>query len=151
MKKFKFKLETPLKVKKINEDLCKQKLAEAILAKSKEENRLNNLLMTEVKIKAELKDKLSDSIKVEDLCLFNTYIDDLNSGIQFQKIAVDNAILAYDRSRLTFIETRKERQVFEKIKEKRFVAYLKEINSEEQKISDESAVTSLIFREGGTP
>jgi len=150
MKKFNFKLETPLKVKKITENLRKQKLAEAILVKSKEESRLNNLLLTDVKIKGELKNKLSASVEAQDLCLFNTYIDDLNSNIQFQKVAVDNAIVAYDRSRLSFIETRKERQVFEKIKEKRFGAYLKEMNSEEQKQSDESAVTRFVFRGGRT-
>lgn len=150
MKRFNFKLETPLKVKKINENLRKQKLAEAIQIKLKEENRLDDLLLTDVKTRSELKNKLSASVEAQDLCSFNTYIDDLNSGIQFQKVAVDNAITAYDRSRLTFIETRKERQVFEKIKEKKFGAYLKEMNSEEQKQSDESAAASHIFRGGRT-
>lgn len=150
MKKFSFKLETHLKVKKIIEEIRKQKLAEAILLKLKEEDRLNNLLQTDSKIKGELESSLSDSVKVMDLTLFNTYIDDLNSSIKSQKIVVDNAVAAYNHSRVSFIEIKKERQVFEKIKEKRFGAYLIEVNSEEQKNSDETAATRHIFRGGRT-
>jgi flagellar FliJ protein len=150
MKKFNFKLETPLKVKKITEKIRKQKLAEAILLKLKEEDRLNNLLQTDSKIKGELESSLSDSVKVMDLTLFNTYIDDLNSSIQSQKNTVDNAVAAYNHSRVSFIEIKKERQVFEKIKEKRFRDYLKQVNSEEQKNSDETAATRHIFRGGRT-
>ncbi|AYO30466.1 flagellar export protein FliJ [Biomaibacter acetigenes] len=150
MKKFNFKLETPLKVKKITEKIHKQKLAEAILIKLKEEDRLNNLLQTDSKIKGELESSLSDSVKVMDLSLFNTYIDDLNSSIKSQKIVVDNAVAVYNHSRVSFIEIKKERQVFEKIKEKRFRDYLKQVNLEEQKNSDESAATRHIFREERT-
>lgn len=150
MKKFSFRLETHLKVKKIIEEIRKQKLAEAILLKLKEEDRLNNLLRTDSKIKRKLESSLSDSVKVLDLTLFNTYIDDLNSSIKSQKITVDNAVAAYNQSRMSFIEIKRERQIFEKIKEKRFGAYLIEVNSEEQKNSDESAATRYIFREGRT-
>ncbi|MCR4430506.1 MAG: flagellar export protein FliJ [Tepidanaerobacteraceae bacterium] len=151
MKKFYFKLEAPLKVKKINEDLCKQKLAEAITLKLKEENRLNFLMSTEAKARDDLKDKLWNSARVEDLCRFITYICDLNSNIQLQISAVNNAAREYDRCRFNYIETRKERQVIEKVKEKQFAAHLKEINSEEQKISDESGIAREMFRKGETP
>ncbi|HHW02866.1 MAG TPA: flagellar export protein FliJ [Thermoanaerobacterales bacterium] len=148
MKKFRFKLETPLRVKKITEEICKQKLAEAIIAKSREEERLNHLLQTNSKIISELQSLLSSSIRIKEVSLFNTYIDDLNSRIKSQKNSLDNAIEAYKYSWMSFIEKRKERQVFERIKEKRFKAYIKEMNSEEQKNSDESAATMYIFREG---
>lgn len=151
MKKFRFNLEAPLKVKKIHEDLCKQKLAEAIRRKLKAEEHLSYLISAEAKAKDDLKDKLLNSVKVEDLCLFDTYIYDLNSCIQIQKTALNNATLAYDQCRNDFMRKRKDRQVIEKIKEKRYMAYLKEINSDEQKISDELALAVRMFKKGGGP
>lgn len=139
MKKFKFKLETPLKIKKINEEIRKQKLAEAINIKNKEENRLKALIRIDSDIKSELKYSLQESLKAKDLSLLATYMSHIKSDIHAQEITFKNAMMAYEKTRLSFIDIKKERQIFEKIRENKLNSYFKEINLEEQKITDEAA------------
>lgn len=139
MKKFKFKLETPLKIKKINEEIRKQKLAEAINIKNKEENRLKALIRIDSDIKSELKYSLQESLKAKDLSLLAAYMSHIKSDIHAQEITFKNAMMAYEKTRLSFIDIKKERQIFEKIRENKLNSYFKEINLEEQKITDEAA------------
>lgn len=147
MRKFKFKLKTPLKIKQMKEKIKKQKLATAIIRQNYEKKQLKTLLLQKVDLDSALQKNLKSFIKVEELYAHKNFLQDLNKQIKHQKKSVSKAKKEYLKSRLSFIETRKERQILEKLKQKSFTLYMDEINREEQKVSDEIAISNYCRRE----
>ncbi len=142
MKKFRFKLATPLRIKRLREKIEKQKFAKAVLTKNRAKNRLVELEQTKNKVYDGIKQNLSISIKSEVLFEYGAYLADLRSAINTQENVIEQAVDAYKRGRESFIESRKERKIYEKIKEKELSNYNIETSKEEQRISDELASTN---------
>lgn len=148
MRKFKFKLQTPLKVRQLIEQTNKQKLSQAIALKKREEQDLNKLQEADLMVRAQLDSHLADFINSADLTFFHEYLTDLGFRIKRQREKVQEAEKLYELARLAFIASRKERKVLERVKEKKFELYLIDANREEQKISDEMAILNACRKEG---
>jgi len=142
MKKFHFQLSTPLRIKKLREKIEKQKLAEAVIEKDKAENRLVELELTKKSTKKRIEKKLFTSIETRVLLDYDVFADEMISLIDIQKNIINQAREAYEKRRLSFLDHRRERKIYEKIKENKYSDYNKRINREEQKISDELSNTN---------
>lgn len=147
MRKFKFKLKTPLKVKKLKEKMSRQQLASAIARENQEKRILRLLHKEKSNLDANMQKSLRTSIKVDELYKINNYLLNLDNKIKLQGNLVSKAKKNCHDSRLSFIKSKKERQILEKIKQKTFALYMQEANSEEQKISDEIAISNFCRRE----
>lgn len=147
MRKFKFKLKTPLKVKQMEEKVKKQKLAAAIARQNYEKKLLKTLLTQRLALDSDLQKNLEISIKVEELYVYINYMETIKRQIENQKKSLFKAKEDCNKTRSSFIESRKERQILEKIKQKSFKTYIEEINREEQKLSDEIAISNFCRRE----
>lgn len=149
MKKFKFKLYTPLKVKNIVEKVKKQELAEAITLKKQEEDNLrfyiNKSLETRKSFETLL---LSSNVRTSDLTVFNNYIDDMDNKIESQQKKVEQASEKCTEKRISFIKAKQEKEILEKLKSKQFKLYKQSINHEEQKTCDEIAVINYCRHKG---
>lgn len=151
MKKFKFKLSTPLKIKQMKEEIEKQKLAESITKKNHELSRLNELKQEKLDTRENLKEALNSSTKITDLNDFGAYMVNLKSLVQKQQTVVAQAEELYELTRQSYIESRKEKEILEKLEEKSFQAYFRELDRVEQKISDESASLAYNRRKRDVP
>lgn len=147
MRKFKFKLKTPLKVKKIKEKINRQRLASAIAREHQEKKALKLLYEERTDLDANMQRYLRSFVKISELCKINNYLLNIDNQIELQKKSVSKAKKNSNNTRLSFIKSKKERQILEKIKQKTFTLYMREANSEEQKVSDEIAISNFCRRE----
>ncbi|MDD4569160.1 MAG: flagellar FliJ family protein [Tepidanaerobacteraceae bacterium] len=139
MRKFYFKLTTPLRIKQLREKIEKYKLAETIITKDTEENYLDKLKLINTDIRGNIKKNIISSVKIKTLIDYDTYSLHLLSCINAQKVVVEQTHEVYEKTRLSFLKARKEKQILERLKEKEHDDYFKEINREDQKHSDELA------------
>lgn len=148
MKKFKFQLNTPLKVKRTLEDVKKLELAEALSVKNHEENRLRCLEHAETSLREEMFASLSTTAKIKQLRVYAGNIYKIRTDADLQRLAVQNAKNAYESAIESYMASKKDRQILEKLKEKQYHHHIQEFNRYEQKQSDESAINSFSRREG---
>jgi flagellar FliJ protein len=143
VKKFKFSLETPLKIKQMVEDIEKQKLLKAIAKKEQKEKQLAELLAITRDAKHQLAHRLSENAKMADINSYDIYLYNLYHRLKEQQRKLKDAVKTCEHRRHTFLESKKNRQVLEKIRDTKLVVYNLNIIREEQKISDE--ITSVRY------
>jgi len=139
MKRFNFSLETPLRIKQLKEKIEKQELSQAIFKKRMEENRLYELNNVQKNTRIALDKKLLSSANIKDISEYGIFAIDLSFLIKNQQDVVKQAEEVYEKSKENFLRCRRERQIYEKLKEQRYTEYNFMLNREEQKISDELA------------
>lgn len=137
MKKFYFKLSTPLRIKQLKEKIEKQKLAEAVIEKDRAENRLVQLELTKKNTREKIKENMSTSVKTRVLSDYDVYATEMISLIDTQESVISQACEVCEERRQSFLGYRRERKIYERIKENKYNDYNKKMNREEQKISDE--------------
>jgi len=139
MKKFHFRLETPLRIKQLKEKLEKQKLSQAIYIKHLEETHLTRMKQAKKNIHGEIENKLINSVEIKNLWDFSLFESEMFNLIENQKRIVKQVSVICEESKNSFLKSRMERQIYEKIREYHYLEYNKMLNKEEQKISDELA------------
>jgi flagellar FliJ protein len=148
MRKFKFRLQTPLKVKLIKEKMARQEFLRALVVKQGEEDVLRLLNQKYSDTKKTLGELNQGYVNIGHLMDFDIYSNALRGKIKDQREAVKRSEIVCDSTRSGYIEAKKEKQVLEKIREKRHHKHVKSINREEQKLSDEIA-ENLFSRKDG--
>jgi len=139
MKKFRFRLETPLRIKQLKEKMEKQKFLQALYRKRTEESLLADMQLAKANARGEMENKLLNSVQIRELspfCLFERKMLDL---IENQEVVVKQVSEICEERRKDFLKSRIERQIYEKIREYQYKEYNIMVNKEEQKISDELA------------
>jgi flagellar FliJ protein len=149
MKKFKFRLHTPLKIKYIKEKMAKQKFAQALLVRQCEAQKLAFLKEQDTALQDGLREVTKDFVSVSQLLDHHVYSNALRRIIKDQEEEVKLAENNCMSSRRDYIEARKEKQVLEKVKEKKYEKHIKSLDKEEQKQSDEAAVNLFNRKDGG--
>jgi flagellar protein FliJ len=147
MAKFNFKLQTLLNVKSQQEDNIKNELGKSI---QKLENEKTELRRLEMEMEANISEfnKKSRKTTVEKLIHFNGYISFLNTKIKHQKENVNYASQNVDKVREELIKIDKEREILDRLKEKKYEIFLKELLKEEQRLNDE--IVSFKHKENHT-
>lgn len=149
MKKFKFRLHTPLKIKHIKEKMAKQKFAQALLARRCEAQKLEFLNEQDTALQDGRREVTKDFVSVSRLLDYHVYSNALRRIIKDQKQEVKLAENNCTSLRCDYIKVRKEKQVLEKVKEKKYEKHIKTLNKEEQKQSDEAAENLFYRKDGG--
>jgi len=139
MKKFYFRLDTPLRIKQLKEKIEKHKLSQALYKKHTEEKRLAKMKLTKKNICEEIDKKLLTCVEIRDLSDFSVFAREMFGLIENQENIIKQAKEVYEKSKKNFLRSRIERQIYEKIKEHQYMEYNKMFNREEQKINDELA------------
>jgi len=135
--KFEFSLESVLKVRKHEEDVQKQKLAEELSRK--------RALTRQI---AELKKKIKDLIENADrgnfenlhnLRLHKSYVQEFHKRMQQlnQSLEVIDNSVKTERDKLALVH--KKRNVIEKVKEEEYELYMEKVSKLQQKVMDEIA------------
>ncbi|WP_371368973.1 hypothetical protein SRRS_23400 [Sporomusa rhizae] len=137
MKKFRFRLETLLKFRKMREEEAQIKLAEANIKLRKEQDILKDLRKKQADIFLLLNQKQTNSPTIETLKTYSYYIDKIKSDITAQQEEVAKAA-AYRQECLVVMEdAMKQRKLVDNLRTKRLEQYNDELLHEEQKILDE--------------
>ncbi|NJD01283.1 MAG: flagellar export protein FliJ [Ruminiclostridium sp.] len=136
MPKFIFKLQTLLKVKTQIEDNLKNDLGKAIHKLEDEKAKLWRLEFEKNRSIMDFNEK-SRKTTVDNLIRFNNYISFLAEKILNQKENINLASRNVDKIREELIKTVKEREILDKLKEKKHDVFQKEQLKDEQRSNDE--------------
>lgn len=139
-KSFKFRLQTILDYKKDLEDQEKEKLAK-ILAKIEEAIAYkHHLQVTRQNATVELKEKQrAGGIDVNQLRFYTNYLKKLDNDIVQAELEIQKLRAMEKKQREALLEAAKQRQVYEKLKEKHKEEFDEEQAEIERKLIDELA------------
>ncbi len=149
MKKFKFRLHTPLKIKSLREKMSKQRFAHALLVRQCEVQKLASLKEQDAALQDGLREVTKDFVSISRLVDYHVYSKTLRRIIRDQEEEVRLAENKCISARNDYVEARKGKQVLEKVKEKKYIKHIKSLDREEQKQSDEAAVNLFNRKDGG--
>jgi flagellar export protein FliJ len=136
MYKYSFEFEELLNIKSQKEDNVKNNLSKETKILDEEKNHLDYLLSLKEKELTNFNHK-GKTIKISDIEIFYTYIDNLDKKIISQKNKVQIISNRVENIRQHLIEISKEKQILEKIKEESFEEYKKEVLKDEDRTNDE--------------
>ncbi|HOT75946.1 MAG TPA: flagellar export protein FliJ [Candidatus Wallbacteria bacterium] len=139
MKKFSFKLDSLLNVRKKREELVIQELAEAQMAEQRIHGQINDTRNTIALMIEESKSYLKSSINVESLLLSRNYIEFLKRKLAELEARLEEAKQKTLKIKEKLSEAVKERKIIETLKEKQFAQYKKEYNKQDNAQMDEIA------------
>ncbi|OJF77534.1 MAG: flagellar export protein FliJ [Treponema sp. CETP13] len=133
MKTFNFSLEKVLEVRAFNQRQSEIKLGEATAESTRLKMRLQDLAQKRLSTSL----KQSSSNKIENMIAIEHYILWLDKEKEKTLKDLASAELLVEKRRKELNEAMKQRKVLEKLKEKQFFAYRKEMyKKEEQEIDD---------------
>ena len=137
MNQFKFRMEGILGIKQKLEDQEKVKLSVAIGNLIQEEEKLNALHTKKVSYEQKLCDLMRNVLVLLEIRNYEIAIKHIKEQIVLQQAAVNRAQRQVDLARTRLKDAMQERKTFEKLKEKKWEAYLEEYELEERKQVDE--------------
>ena len=137
MAKFIFKLQSLLNLKIQIEDSVKNELGKALKKLDREKKALERLEKMEEDSIFEFNHKAENKITVEKLREHTSYISSLREKIALQKENVNFAQFNVDKVREKLIKIVQEREMLDKLKEKRYQEFLEEQSREDQRLNDE--------------
>lgn len=141
--KFEFSLEPVLKVRKHEEKIHKQKLAEKLNEKNGLDELKDNL---QQKLQAFLdKGDQNEFANLHDLQRHQQYIKDLQQKVKKVNESLGSIKQAIEKQRDKLAEVHKSRHIMEKVKEEEQEIFLKKISRQERKIMDEVATQTYSY------
>jgi len=137
MKRFNFRLQRVLDVKNTIEEVKRRNFLTASSEHEKRVRILEVYVQTLYKYLDELRTKHKKTLSSQDINLYYNYFESMSRLIEFQKKEIENARVELEKMREELIAAVKDRKIIERLKERQFRNYLKEVDMEEQKHLDE--------------
>ncbi|MCL2565193.1 MAG: flagellar export protein FliJ [Defluviitaleaceae bacterium] len=137
MAKFKFKLNSILKLNESIEDQKKNEFRKAAVQLEIERNKLKDLFNDKEHCVSAHQKALKERIDPIKSDMLIKYIDLVNKRITTQEIEVKKCEEFLEIKRLELVEATKEKKKLEKLKEKQYEQYIIDEKREEQKVTDE--------------
>lgn len=137
MAKFRFSMESILKIKYSLEEQKKQEFGMAMKKLEAEKILLNSLNKRREDSVATFKVNVSSAINPKESAEFSNYIEALKFKIEEQAIKVKRANAEVEKKREELVEATKEKKKFEKLKENQHENYIIEEKRSEQRVTDE--------------
>jgi flagellar protein FliJ len=137
MAKFVFKMQSLLNIKTQMEESLKNELGKAVQKLELEKNKLKKIEIDKDECINNLKSKSSKGIIVSKIQEYNSYISLLKERMKIQKENINYAQNIVDKYREQLIKMMQEKEMLEKLKDKKYQEYLLEQAKAEQKINDE--------------
>lgn len=150
MAKFIFKMQNILAVKYKLEDQAKSRYGMAMTKLREEEKILEGLQLRRNQYEMQLKEKVADTttgLHIMEIRQLEDAVETMKYKITIQKLALNRAMHQVELARMQLDEAMKERKTYEKLREKAFEEFKKEVESEERKEVDE--LVSFKFRNSG--
>ena len=142
-KRFRFRLEPVLSVRRIEEDHEKRAFGEASRRAEEQTRRVEDIGHRQVEAREAFARTRARAIHLGRLRLEEGYLLGLARRVRREGTELIKRIHTREERRKEFIEARKKVRVLEQLRDRRLRDYRREVGREEQKILDE---TSLAYR-----
>lgn len=137
MAKFTYKMQNILEIKYKLETQAKTAFSIAAANLNKEEEKLVELNLRKQKYEAEAKELRASRLDFQAIKVNRTAVENMKGAIRSQTLAVQVAHRNLESARKHLQEVMMERKTHEKLKEKAFDVFKKEIEKDESKVVDE--------------
>ena len=137
MAKFKYRMQSILNIKEKLEEQAKNEFAAARMRLDEEEEKLRALEERKLFYEDEGRRLRESALNILDLNENKTAIDRMDEFIAIQQIEVNRASALLEQARINLTNAMQEAQIQNKLKEKAFEEFKKEINAQEAKEIDE--------------
>ena len=137
MKKFIFDLQGVLGIKEKLEGQARVDFGMARARLTAEEEKREALISRRKGYEEELKNTMTGALDIIEMNRLKNAVDVMNESIRVQESAVKRAERQVESARLKLNKVVQERKTIEKLREKKFAEYMKEIDAEESKTVDE--------------
>lgn len=143
MAKFIFKMQSLLNIKLQMEDSLKNEMGKAVQRLELEKQILSDMENERIELISQFNDQSQKNISVNKLREYSAYISHLKDKMEDQKENINKVQKIVDKYREELIKIMQERQMLEKLREKKYTEFLREQFDKEQKLIDE--VTSYKY------
>jgi flagellar FliJ protein len=147
MRRFKFPLETVLRLRRYQEQEARQEFQWALLRLREAEELLGALLEQRVASQERLREQLAQGSPSALLVALWQGLAHLEEMIRQQQQTVAELEAQAETRRQQYVERQRERQTVEKLKEKRWTEYRYEMERLEQQSLDEGATLNYTRRQ----
>lgn len=137
MKKFLFDLQGVLEIKQKLEGQARVDFGIARQKLNAEEEKKEALILQKNGYAKDLKETMTGVLNIQEMNRLKNAIDVMNDRIRLQETAVKRAERQLESARIKLNKVVQERKTIEKLREKKFEEYMKEIDAEESKTVDE--------------
>ncbi len=137
MKKFLFGLQGVLEIKEKLEGQAKVDFGIARAALNAEEEKLEELKAKRVSYMEQMRSTVEGALKITEINRLKDAISITDENIRQQNMAVKRAERQLELARVKLNKVVQERKTIEKLREKQFEDYLKEMDQEERKETDQ--------------
>lgn len=137
MAKFKYRMQSILNIKVKLEEQAKNEFAAARRRLDDEEEKLENLKKRKAEYEEEGRRLRMSALNILDLNDNKNAIDTMDEYISLQQIEVNRAEAFLEEARVKLTEAMKETKIQNRLREKAFEEFKKEINAQEAKEIDE--------------
>ena len=137
MAKFIFKMQNILEIKRKLEDQAKSVYADALARLEMEQNKLKRLEEKKDVYENYLIDSMYSVLELKKIKFYEEAVEILKYRIQEQMVNIRDAQLKTERARQALHAAVVERKTYEKLRERAFDTFKKELNAQEQKEIDE--------------
>ena len=148
MKKFKFRLESLLKVKEHLERERQKEHAEARERVARQRDRLSGLDAQRQTTVRQQRERLTGDISVADLLVCSRYLVKLKSSTMEGTEILRGLEAEADQSRDRLIDASRQKKIYDKLRERQREKYLEELKRLENKEIDEIATNSRRRQKG---
>jgi len=146
-KRFKYNLETVLKVRVIRETQEQEKYNIALQELEEEKKKEEALIKAEKEAYEELRKKISEGIPdVQDILVRKIHLERLVEKIKEQTEKRKEAEKKVEEQRIKLIEAMRDKKIIEKDKEKKGKVWKKFMDKEDSKFLDDIATIGYQFR-----
>ncbi len=137
MKKFKFRLQRVIDVRKTKENECQRELSLSKEELKRHEEELEQEMAESSESEKKLRKALKQKINAGGLAALHDYTTWTNKKVQLQSDRTEVQRLEVNLKRKTLIQASKEKKVLERLKEKRFAEHQDQQKKEDQAFMDE--------------
>lgn len=137
---FEFELQTLLDARQAQEEKKQMELAEAVRHRESQKEILENIKNKRLQMIKEYCNMEGRPVAGEHLFLYSENIARYREMGEMQKEQCRQAEADAEEKRLALIEATKQKKMLDKLKEKKFMAYLQKLHQTENKELDESAI-----------
>ncbi|MCR5453015.1 MAG: flagellar export protein FliJ [Lachnospiraceae bacterium] len=137
MAKFKYRMQNILELKEKLESQQKIAFSLAMAKVREEEDKLRQLLLRRGEYEKRLKEAEEGILDLKEIAHLKTAISTMKTLIRDQMFAIKKANEALEAERRKLDDLMKDRKTHEKLREKAFDEFLKEVSYEDMKVTDE--------------
>jgi len=141
---YRFRLQSLLKHRRHQEDICQQEMAEAQRDLNDAQEKLRHQKIDKRENIQKLQARQKERHNISNILIFINYIEQLSRDIEAQLQQVVKASENVTQKRHNLIAIMKNRKTLEKLKEKEWLEYQQKMLLAERKFNDEVAATGHI-------